>query len=259
MASELLLLGDGPEILELADRLTKAGHSPDVVHWGAPRSDAFPADPLLAEARDRAGKAGTIVEFVEGSLAGKREVYRAIAGTSTSLVIGSALRAGPTEIGSWLGDGASVAGFSGLPPFADRKRMELQRGFGTGDSAWKSAQELFRSCGFEVDPLGDHPGGVQLRLVCGIINEAVSLLSERGATASDIDTAMKLGTSYPEGPLRWADRIGLDRVLAVLEGLEREYREDRYRSMPLLRKHVLAGWLGERHGRGFYEYPPSST
>lgn len=257
MATDMLLVGDGPEILEFAALLKNAGRSPEIVNWGAPREEAFPSDPLLAEARAKARRVETIVEFVEGSLAGKREVYEALSGTQASLIIGSALRVGPTEIGSWLPDGDLVAGLSGLPPFSDRKRVELQRGLETSESSWKAARELLTSCGFEVEELGDHPGGVQLRLVCGIINEAVSLLSERGATAADIDTAMKLGTNYPEGPLRWADRIGLDRVMAVLEGLEREYREDRYRSMPLLRKHVLAGRLGERRGRGFYEYPQS--
>ena len=74
------------------------------------------------------------------------------------------------------------------------------------------------------------------------------------AQAEDIDQAMRLGTNYPLGPLRWADQIGLDEVLAVLEGLQRETGDDRYRPAPLLKKMVLAGWLGENSGRGFYNY-----
>jgi 3-hydroxybutyryl-CoA dehydrogenase len=65
---------------------------------------------------------------------------------------------------------------------------------------------------------------------------------------------MRLGVNYPQGPLRWADQIGLDEVLAVLEGLERETGDDRYRPAPLLKKLVAAGFLGEAGGRGFYSY-----
>lgn len=255
MGNNLLLVGDGPEVLELAVRLKSAGHTPELVNWGAPRESAFPGDPLLDEVRAKARQAEYILEFVEGSLAGKREALEAASGSRASLVLSSSLRAGPTEVGSWLSGGEIVAGFSGLPPYSDRKRIELQRGLETADPAWNAARELWKSCGFEVEELGDHPGGIQLRAICCLVNEAAGLLSEGSAAAADIDIAMKLGTNYPEGPLRWADLIGLDRVLAVLDGLEREYREDRYRSVPLLRKHVLAGWLGQRQGRGFFQYP----
>ncbi|MEK7334397.1 MAG: 3-hydroxyacyl-CoA dehydrogenase family protein, partial [Candidatus Binatota bacterium] len=63
----------------------------------------------------------------------------------------------------------------------------------------------------------------------------------------------------PVGPLRWADQIGLDEVLAVLEGLQQETGEERYRPAPLLKKMVLAGWLGESAGRGFYSYTESKV
>ena len=69
---------------------------------------------------------------------------------------------------------------------------------------------------------------------------------------------MRLGTNYPLGPLRWADQIGLDEVLAVLEGLQRETGDDRYRPAPLLKKMVLAGLLGESTGRGFYNHGKES-
>jgi 3-hydroxybutyryl-CoA dehydrogenase len=87
-----------------------------------------------------------------------------------------------------------------------------------------------------------------------IINEAARSLEEGVARAEEIDIAMRLGVNYPQGPLRWADQIGLEEVLAVLEGLERETGDDRYRPAPLLKKLVTAGFLGETSGRGFYSY-----
>jgi len=87
-----------------------------------------------------------------------------------------------------------------------------------------------------------------------IVNEAARSLDEGVASADEIDIAMRLGVNYPQGPLRWADQIGLDDVLAVLEGLQRETGDDRYRPATLLKKLVTAGYLGETSGRGFYSH-----
>jgi 3-hydroxybutyryl-CoA dehydrogenase len=95
---------------------------------------------------------------------------------------------------------------------------------------------------------------VLARILCLIVNEAAAMLMEGAATARDIDTAMKLGTNYPHGPLEWADLLGVDFVYATLAGLRVEQDEDRYRPCPLLRKMVLAGRLGRKAGRGFFEY-----
>ena len=75
------------------------------------------------------------------------------------------------------------------------------------------------------------------------------------ASAADVDTAMTLGANYPQGPLAFADEIGLGEILAVLEALHAEYGDDRYRPAPLLRRLVLAGCTGKAAGRGFHRYP----
>jgi 3-hydroxybutyryl-CoA dehydrogenase len=71
---------------------------------------------------------------------------------------------------------------------------------------------------------------------------------------ADIDTAMPLGTHYPCDPLAWGDRIGLDVVLGVMRGPQDEFGEDRYRPCSPLARHVLAGRLGRKTGRGFFDY-----
>lgn len=96
--------------------------------------------------------------------------------------------------------------------------------------------------------------GVLGRIVCQVINECAFALGEGVGSAQDIDTGMVLGLNYPRGPLAWADEIGLDHVLAVLDGLWNEYREERYRSAPELRRLVRAGRLGRASGGGFFEY-----
>jgi 3-hydroxybutyryl-CoA dehydrogenase len=97
-------------------------------------------------------------------------------------------------------------------------------------------------------------GGVLERIVCQVINECAFALGEGVGSAQDIDTGMTLGLNYPRGPLAWADQIGLDHVLAVLDGLWEEYREERYRPAPALRSLARAGRLGRASGTGFFSY-----
>jgi 3-hydroxybutyryl-CoA dehydrogenase len=97
-------------------------------------------------------------------------------------------------------------------------------------------------------------GGVLERIVCQVIDECAFALGEGVGSAQDIDTGMVLGLNYPRGPLAWADEMGLDHVLAVLDGLWEEYREERYRAAPVLRHLVREGRLGQATGAGFFEY-----
>ncbi|MFQ5539519.1 MAG: 3-hydroxyacyl-CoA dehydrogenase family protein, partial [Candidatus Binatia bacterium] len=147
-------------------------------------------------------------------------------------------------------------GFATFYPLKDKKVIELARGLATQDSAINKAEELFRTMGLETVQVKDAPGLVFPRILSLIINEAARSLDEGVARAEEIDVAMKLGVNYPLGPLRWGDQIGLDEVLAVLEGLQRETGDPRYRPSPLLRKMVLSDRLGEISGRGFFQYSP---
>ena len=97
-------------------------------------------------------------------------------------------------------------------------------------------------------------GGILERILCQVINECAFALGEGVGSAEDIDTGMVLGLNYPRGPLAWADETGLDHVLAVLDGLQEEYREERYRAAPALRGLVRAGRLGRASGAGFFTY-----
>ncbi len=92
--------------------------------------------------------------------------------------------------------------------------------------------------------MGDGPGLVLGRIVAQLVNEAAFALTEGVGSAEDIDAGLVHGMNYPRGALAWGDAIGLDHVLALLDGLFEERHEERYRAAPLLRSLVWSGRLG---------------
>jgi 3-hydroxybutyryl-CoA dehydrogenase len=154
-----------------------------------------------------------------------------------------------------LDPGGSAVGFHVLPPFAEAGLVELTRSESSSPGAAVRAERFFDALGKHVAWVGDGPVLVLGRIVCQLINESAFALGEGIGGARDIDTGMVLGLSHPRGPLEWADAIGLEHVLAVLEGLCAEYREERYRPAPALRRLAQAGRMGRASGAGFFEYP----
>jgi 3-hydroxybutyryl-CoA dehydrogenase len=147
-----------------------------------------------------------------------------------------------------------VVGFSLLPPLAESTLAELMATPHTGGDALRTAKRLFESLGITTAEVGDAPGGVLARTVCCLVNECALALQEKIASAEDIDKALRLAEGYPYGPLTWGDRIGLDRVLAVMDGLFAEYKEERYRPAANLKQLVRAGHTGMAKGQGFFGY-----
>jgi 3-hydroxybutyryl-CoA dehydrogenase len=154
-----------------------------------------------------------------------------------------------------LDPAGSAVGFHVLPPFDDAKLVELTRSESSSPLAAERAERFLATLGKHVAWVGDAPGLVLGRIVCQIINESAFALGEGVGAARDIDLGMVLGLSHPRGPFEWADRIGLDHVLDVLQALCSEYREERYRPAPELRRLVAAGRLGG-DSSGFLD-PPS--
>lgn len=150
---------------------------------------------------------------------------------------------------------AKVCGMHFMNPVPVMQLVEGIRGLQTSDETFALTKALSEKLGKTfVESVKDMPGFIVNRVLMPMINEAVYTLHEGIATAASIDSAMKLGTNQPMGPLTLADFIGLDTCLAIMNVLHEGLGDSKYRPCPLLVKYVEAGWLGKKSGRGFYTY-----
>jgi 3-hydroxybutyryl-CoA dehydrogenase len=148
----------------------------------------------------------------------------------------------------------AVIGMHFMNPVPVMQLVELIRGAATSDATYEHTRALAQTLGKTVVTSRDYPGFIVNRILIPMLNEAAYALMEGLGTAEDIDTAMKLGTNQPMGPLQLADFIGLDTVLFIAEVMHRGLGDPKYRPCPLLRQYVDAGWLGKKTGRGFHVY-----
>jgi 3-hydroxybutyryl-CoA dehydrogenase len=171
------------------------------------------------------------------------------------------LQGGPQAIAcvagslTMLDPGGGAVGFHALPPLEEATLVELTRGPDSSESAVLATERFFATLGKHTTWVADAPGLVLGRIVCQVINEAAFAVAGGVGTAADVDAGMVHGLNYPRGILGWADVIGLDHVLTVLDALYEELREDRYRASPLLRSLAMSGRFGRPTGQGFFFYP----
>ena len=141
-----------------------------------------------------------------------------------------------------------------MNPVPMMQLVEVIRGIATDDATFQAALEIVRKVGKTAAYAEDFPAFIVNRILLPMINEAVYTLYEGVGNVEAIDTAMRLGANHPMGPLQLADFIGLDTCLSVMQVLYEGLADSKYRPCPLLVKYVEAGWLGQKTGRGFYDY-----
>ncbi|HTO41234.1 MAG TPA: 3-hydroxybutyryl-CoA dehydrogenase [Rhizomicrobium sp.] len=141
-----------------------------------------------------------------------------------------------------------------MNPVPMMQLVEVIRGIATDDTTFQAALDVVRRVGKTAAYAEDFPAFIVNRILLPMINEAVYTLYEGVGNVEAIDTAMRLGANHPMGPLQLADFIGLDTCLSVMQVLYEGLADSKYRPCPLLVKYVEAGWLGQKTGRGFYDY-----
>ena len=159
-----------------------------------------------------------------------------------------------TELAAATKRPAQVLGTHFFNPAPVMKLVEVIRTILTDDGAFSTAWSFIRSLGKTPIAAQDTTGFVVNRLLVPYLLEAVRLLESGVASKEDIDQAMKLGCGYPMGPFTLLDLVGLDTTLYVAEVMFQEFREARFAPPPLLRRMVMAGHLGRKSGKGFYDH-----
>lgn len=159
-----------------------------------------------------------------------------------------------TEMASVTQRGDKVLGIHFFNPVPVMPLIEFVRTILTSDETMEIAHQFGASLGKTMVTAKDTPGFIVNRLLIPYLLDAVRVYENGLASKEDIDTAIKLGLNHPMGPLTLLDFVGLDTCLFIADAMYEEYKDERYAAPPLLRRMVLAGQMGRKSGKGFYDY-----
>jgi 3-hydroxybutyryl-CoA dehydrogenase len=209
-------------------------------------------DTLLESASD----ANLVIEAIPENLKLKSDLFRRLDDIcgATTILASNTSSISITQLGTYTERPELVIGLHFFNPVPRMPLVEIVVGSRTGDLAVETSVEFAERVGKTPVVVQDFPGFVSNRILVPMINEAIFCLMEGVAGIEDIDSVMKLGMNHPMGPLELADLIGLDVCLDILEVLQRDFGDPKFRPCPLLRQMVAAGKLGRKTGEGFYVY-----
>ena len=246
ITAELALRGKGRIENQLMKRVQKG------------KMDAAAAEAVLNRiatgTKDICSDCDLIVEAAFESMDVKKQTFEELQAIAkpTCIFASNTSSLSITEIGAKLD--RPLVGMHFFNPAPVMKLVEVIAGINTPRELVDQVKAIAVSLGKTPVELNEAAGFVVNRILIPMINEAVGVYAEGVASAEDIDTAMKLGANHPIGPLALGDMIGLDVVLAIMEVLQSETGDPKYRPHPLLRKMVRGGLLGVKSGQGFFTY-----
>lgn len=197
-----------------------------------------------------------IIEAVDEDFELKKKIFQELdkRAKKETIFVSNTSTLSLTKIAECTNRPDKVIGMHFLNPVPKIPLVELVKCLHTSNETVEVVKEFAAKIGKTPVEVYEYPGFVTTRAIVPLLNEAMYILLEGVATAKDIDTAMKLGYNFANGPLEMADIMGLDEVLAWMETLWKTLGEPRYRACPILRKLVRERKLGKKTGEGFYKY-----
>ncbi len=197
-----------------------------------------------------------IVEAIVENVEAKRQTFSALDETvkKAALFASNTSSLTITEIAMSSGRPERFLGLHFFNPVPVMKLVEVVRTLMTSNESADRATAFVRALGKEPVACRDNSGFIVNRLLVPYLLDAIRAYEEGVGSVEDIDKGMQLGCGYPMGPFTLLDFVGLDTTLYIADIMFDEYREKRFAPPPLLKQMVLAGRLGRKSGRGFYDY-----
>lgn len=202
------------------------------------------------------GDCDVVIEAATENAGVKQQIVRALDAIAKpdAIVATNTSSVSITQLAATLADPSRFVGMHFFNPVPAMALVEVIRGMQTSDATFDAIVSLAERLGKSAIQVKNAPGFVVNRILVPMINEAVFALQEGLASAEEIDAGMRLGANHPMGPLALADLIGLDTVRSIMDVIQRETGDTKYRPASLLKEMVDAGYLGRKTKRGFYSY-----
>jgi 3-hydroxybutyryl-CoA dehydrogenase len=197
-----------------------------------------------------------IIEVAPEDLAAKKKIFKSCDAKCRKETILATTTSNPwvTQLAGGTKRQDKVVGINFTKnPFEDKYLVQVVKGLQTSDETVRAVMELLETVGITAVKLEETPGFILDRVIASIVNEAAVMYSSKLATKEDIDNMMKVCVNWPMGPFEFADNMGVDRVVEILDSMAQQLGP-KYQPCFLLRRMVDAGWLGKKTGRGFHLY-----